>query len=176
MRLAWVQSLLCSWGCMSIVRLVTTMYPGWVEIWECLVDIFARREYVLVTYAALSTQHETRGHHLGDKWWCMHVYIVFLCRYANHDCISYICWNWLWGGVWLPPTIRMPFILGKLFFWWGTYRTDICHDFTYACAWIRWILKTIQSMQVQTERNLKLIQNKKIVSWNVAQLQLALIS
>jgi hypothetical protein len=43
-------------GLTSIVRRVTTAYPGRVETWECLVATFTRREYVLMTYAALSTQ------------------------------------------------------------------------------------------------------------------------
>jgi hypothetical protein len=33
-----------------------TVYLGHVEIYECLVATFARREYVLVMYAVLSTE------------------------------------------------------------------------------------------------------------------------
>jgi hypothetical protein len=42
-------------GLTSIVRRVTTAYPGQVETWKCLVATSIRREYVFVTYAALST-------------------------------------------------------------------------------------------------------------------------
>jgi hypothetical protein len=52
----------------SVVRLVRTAYPGRVETWECLVPTSVRREYVLVTYVALSTQCQMRGRHLRDKW------------------------------------------------------------------------------------------------------------
>jgi hypothetical protein len=45
------------YGLMSIMRRVTTAYPWRVETWECFVATPTRREYVLVTYAALSTQH-----------------------------------------------------------------------------------------------------------------------
>jgi hypothetical protein len=37
------------------MRLVTIAYLGRVETWECLVVTSIRREYILVTYAALST-------------------------------------------------------------------------------------------------------------------------
>jgi hypothetical protein len=40
---------------MSVVRRVTTVYLGRVETWECRVATSTRREYVFVTYAALST-------------------------------------------------------------------------------------------------------------------------
>jgi hypothetical protein len=48
---------IAQYGLTSVVRRVTTPYPGRVETWECLVATSTRREYVLVTYAALSTQH-----------------------------------------------------------------------------------------------------------------------
>jgi hypothetical protein len=43
-------------GLTSVVRRVTTAYPGRVETWGCLVTTSTRREYVFVMYAALSTQ------------------------------------------------------------------------------------------------------------------------
>jgi hypothetical protein len=44
------------WGLTFVVRQVMTAYRGRVETWEYLVATFTRREYVLVTYAVLSTQ------------------------------------------------------------------------------------------------------------------------
>jgi hypothetical protein len=43
-------------GCVSVVRRVIFVHLGCVETQECLVVTYARHEYILVTYALLSTQ------------------------------------------------------------------------------------------------------------------------
>jgi hypothetical protein len=79
---------------------------------------------------------------LGEKWWCMsYLYVVLFCRYAKHDYVSKIRWNWLRGWVRLPSIIRTSYIMCKLFFWWGTDRTDMCHDVAYSFAWSNWTSK-----------------------------------
>jgi hypothetical protein len=74
--------------------------------------------------------------------------------------LEYICWVCYHHQL----HVRNLYLAKKIF-WWGTYRTDICHNLTYACAWIRWTLKTINSMEVKTERNLTLLQNVNRIFW-----------
>jgi hypothetical protein len=64
-----------------------------------------------------------------------HIYIILLCRYANHVCISHTARTNYGDECDLPPTINTPSIFGKSFLF-GEERIGpaYCHDLSYAYA------------------------------------------